>query len=107
MKKSLITFKVGTRSSKLAISQCETSLDKIKTLIDGISFELITFDTTGDNDQNLDLRQSPENFFTQQIDEALNDGFIDCAIHSAKDLPNNYDESIDFFGFLGTNYLMM
>ena len=57
---------------------------QIKTLIDGISFELITFDTTGDNDQNLDLRQSPENFFTQQIDEALNDGFIDCAIHSAK-----------------------
>ena len=97
MKKSLITFKVGTRSSKLAISQCETSLDKIKTLIDGISFELITFDTTGDNDQNLDLRQSPENFFTQQIDEALNAGSIDCAIHSAKDLPNNYDENIDFF----------
>ena len=97
MKKSLITFKAGTRSSKLALIQAKTSLDKIAKTIDGISFELIKVNTTGDDDQKLDLKESPENFFTEQLDKALVNRTIDCAIHSAKDLPNNYNEEIDFF----------
>ena len=71
MKKSHITFKAGTRSSKLALIQTKTSLDKIAKIIDGISFELIEVTTTGDDNQQLDLRESPQNFFTEQLDKAL------------------------------------
>ena len=107
MKKSLITFKVGTRSSKLAISQCETSLDKIKTLIDGINFELITFDTTGDNDQNLDLRQSPENFLLNRLMRLSMMALLIALFIVQKICQTIMTKVLIFFGFLGTNYLMM
>ena len=97
MKKSHITFKAGTRSSKLALIQTKTSLDKIAKIIDGISFELIEVTTTGDDNQQLDLKESPQNFFTEQLDKALVNETIDCAIHSAKDLPESYTDGIDFF----------
>ncbi len=51
----------------------------------------------GDRDKSMDLRQSDDDFFTRDLDEALLDGRIDFAVHSAKDLPPKMRDGIDFF----------
>jgi porphobilinogen deaminase len=80
------TFIVGARDSKLSLIQTQSALDRIHAQT-GLVFELRPFSSPGDRDQTTDLRQTPGNFFTQDLDEALIRGDIDCAIHSAKDLP--------------------
>lgn len=68
------------------------------TQVSGCTFELVPFSSPGDRDQKTDLRFSSGDFFTRDLDEALLKGEIDCAIHSAKDLPpEGCREGIDWF----------
>ncbi len=88
---------VGARDSKLSLLQAQTALDRIAAQT-GITSELRPFSSPGDRDQTTDLRQTPGNFFTQDLDEALLAGTIDCAIHSAKDLPpEGLPATLDWF----------
>lgn len=84
--------RIGTRGSQLAISQTESAAQRI-----GWTYELVRIATPGDRDLTTDLRLSPEDFFTRDLDDALRQGSIDCAIHSAKDLPAHLADDIDFF----------
>ena len=97
MKKSPIIFKVGTRPSKLAITQAEGALNKIECKIAPHRFEITTIKTKGDLDKKTSLLKSPNDFFTDALDAALLNGDIDCAIHSAKDLPDKITSEIDWF----------
>ena len=97
MKKSSTVFKVGTRPSKLAVAQAIQALDRVKTIDPHFDYELIQISSAGDRDRAMDLRDSPADFFTLELDEALKRGDIDCAIHSAKDLPDPLAEQIDWF----------
>ncbi len=45
----------------------------------------------------MDLRESPADFFTRDLDKRVIDGDLDFAIHSAKDMPEEYEESLDWF----------
>ena len=87
MKRSPTTFKVGTRPSNLAVAQARAALNQIEFQIEPHRFEIHPLSTAGDRDRSTDLRQSPADFFTHELDAALLDGTIDCALHSAKDLP--------------------
>jgi hydroxymethylbilane synthase len=50
-------------------------------------FEIIPIETTGDKDKATPLSYvEGADFFTRQIEDALMDGCIDAAVHSAKDL---------------------
>lgn len=79
-------FRVGARGSRLSLLQAEGALGHLRERT-GCAFELCAFSSPGDRDQSTDLRVSPGDFFTRDLDEALLRGEIDCAIHSAKDLP--------------------
>lgn len=60
-----------------------------------ISFACEWFTTIGDRDRTTSLRNlGKTNFFTKELDEALLDGRIRIAIHSAKDLPNPLPEGL-------------
>ncbi len=50
----------------------------------------------GDRDKRSDLRSSDPDFFTRDLDDALLEGRIDLAVHSAKDLPDSLREGVDF-----------
>ena len=50
--------------------------------------------STGDRDRVTDLRRSPPDFFTRELDDALLEGDIDLAVHSAKDLPDELREGL-------------
>ncbi len=55
-----------------------------------IPYTVVWVETTGDRDKNTSLRNldKKSDFFTKELDELLLQGEIDCAIHSAKDLPD-------------------
>ena len=91
-----MTFKAGTRGSELAMLQTRGALDRLTELFPWLSFERVTVATPGDRDLTSDLRGSPADFFTRDLDDALRDGRIDLAVHSAKDLPSPMPEGIDW-----------
>jgi uroporphyrinogen III methyltransferase/synthase len=66
-------------------------------MLDGVSFEMVPITSVGDTDRTTDLRESPADFFTRELDEAMLRGDIDLAVHSAKDLPEPMPEGIDWF----------
>jgi hydroxymethylbilane synthase len=87
MKRSPTVFKAGTRPSSLALTQTRNALDRIEGMLDGVTFDMVKITSVGDTDRTTDLRESPADFFTRELDEALLRGDIDLAVHSAKDLP--------------------
>ncbi|OQX29193.1 MAG: hypothetical protein B0D92_04965 [Spirochaeta sp. LUC14_002_19_P3] len=87
----------GCRDSPLSIIQSRFVLDKFREIIPFISWELRTFSSPGDRDRQLDLRRSPCDFFTRDLDAAVREGKVHCALHSAKDLPSPLAEGLDWF----------
>jgi len=90
-------LKAGTRPSSLALTQTRAALDRLEGLLDGVEFEMVPIASIGDTDRTTDLRESPADFFTRELDAALLRGEIDLAVHSAKDLPEPLPEGIEAF----------
>ena len=90
-------LKVGTRGSKLAMIQTQDALDRLEKLFPELGFEVVSITTLGDRDLTTDLRLSPDDFFTRDLDEAVRTRQIDLAIHSAKDLPDPVAADLDWF----------
>jgi len=66
-------------------------------MLEGLTFESVPISSVGDTDRTTDLRESPADFFTRELDDALLRGDIDLAVHSAKDLPYPLPNGIDWF----------
>ena len=90
-------IKASARNSKLAVAQTNKALQKISKLLPSIEFESHWLTTTGDRDQKQDLKTSAANFFTDDLDSRVINGEFDCAVHSAKDLPEVIDPLLDWF----------
>jgi uroporphyrinogen III methyltransferase/synthase len=94
MKKTILT---GTRDSQLAVLQAGNAVQELNELFPCFDFELKQFSSPGDRDKQSDLMSSAADFFTRDLDDALLNGEIDCAIHSAKDLPETIRPELDWF----------
>ena len=90
-------IKVGARSSELSIRQASAALERLSEMFPGVDFDVAPFTTPGDRDKKSDLRVSDSDFFTRDLDEAVLRGEVDCAIHSAKDLPYPVPSGLDWF----------
>lgn len=91
-------IRVGSRGSALARIQ----VDEIESLLkqSGITviLERKIYATGGDRDKTTSLAANmADDFFTDTLDEALLDGEIDVAVHSAKDLPQTLREGLVLF----------
>jgi hydroxymethylbilane synthase len=85
---ALGTFRIGTRSSRLARWQAEWVADQLRRLKPGLKIDLIEIKTHGDRDRNSPLAAiGVVGLFTKEIQRALLDGLVDAAVHSLKDLP--------------------
>ncbi len=83
------TYRVGTRTSALALRQVEEILGALKKFYPDIKTEILGINTYGDKDKITPISEiEGTDFFTREIDEALLKGEIDFAVHSAKDLPD-------------------
>ncbi len=81
---------IGTRGSPLALTQ-----SRLVAAMLGLGEDAIrTFVTTGDKLTGRLSEQGGKGLFTKELDEALLDGRIDCAVHSMKDLPTRMPHGI-------------
>ncbi len=76
--------------------QAASALEKISELIPSLKWEQINLSSPGDRDRKTDLMQSPGDFFSRDLDDAVLNGELDCATHSAKDLEYPMREGIDW-----------
>ena len=87
------TLILGTRGSRLALTQSETCAEKLRAR--GLDVEVRVVRTTSDH-----LPETPlsvidrRDVFTRQLDEALLAGEIDLAVHSLKDVPTELPAGI-------------
>ncbi len=81
-------LRIGTRASKLALTQAGHMRDRIALAVPGGDVALTHITTSGDRIQDRLLTEiGGKGLFTQEIEEALLSGRIDCAVHSLKDMP--------------------
>ncbi|MDC7223027.1 MAG: uroporphyrinogen-III C-methyltransferase [Spirochaetales bacterium] len=97
MRESQSVFRAGTRNSNLALIQSKAALERLAGLFPSIEWEQVPFSSPGDRDRELDLKESPADFFSRDLDEAVIRGDLDCALHSAKDLNYPLREELDWF----------
>ena len=90
MTQSTAPLRIGTRGSPLALVQARTVRARLAVVL-GVAeeaIELVIIRTTGDAIQDRPLADAGgKGLFTKEIEEALLDGRIDLAVHSAKDVP--------------------
>jgi hydroxymethylbilane synthase len=83
-------LRIGTRGSPLALVQARMVMARLETALgkDEDAFELVVIRTIGDVIQDRSLaEEGGKGLFTKEIEDALLDGRIDLAVHSAKDMP--------------------
>ena len=84
------TLRIGTRGSPLAMAQA----NEVRARLEAAhgpgrwAFEVRAIKTSGDRIQDRPLSEAGgKGLFTKEIEEALLEGAIDLAVHSAKDMP--------------------
>ena len=85
-------LRIGTRGSPLALAQTHHVRDALAAawpeLAAPDAIEIIIIRTTGDKVQDRPLAEiGGKGLFTKELDEAMEDGAIDLAVHSMKDVP--------------------
>jgi len=89
------TYRIGTRGSLLALTQCGQIKDQLEALTQD-RFELVVIKTQGDLVTNAPLWQlDGKDFFTKELDAALLAGEIDLVVHSYKDLGSERPSEIN------------
>jgi hydroxymethylbilane synthase len=93
MKKNKVV--IGTRGSKLALWQAEWVKAELQRMNPGLEIELNKIKTTGDKILDVPLAKvGGKGLFVKEIEEALLKGEADLAVHSMKDVPTEFPESL-------------
>jgi len=91
----MTTVRIGTRGSRLAMTQSAMVARALEAANPGLRAELVKITTSGDR-----LRRAPlpevggKGLFTREIEERLLAGDIHLAVHSLKDLPTDLPEGL-------------
>ena len=96
-----MNFKIGTRGSKLALTQTNFVAEKIKILMPEASVEICIIKTSGDIMEDISLlKMGGKGVFVKEIEDALLSGAIDLAVHSMKDVPTEVPAGLEFVAIL-------
>jgi hydroxymethylbilane synthase len=81
-------LRVGSRGSRLALTQAEAAAARLRR--PGVEIALVPITTAGDKDRSKPFGEiGSRGVFVKEIEEALLDGRIDVAVHSAKDMTSS------------------
>ena len=77
--------RVGSRGSRLALTQAERAVEALRR--PGVEIALVPITTAGDRDRTRPFGEiGSRGVFVKELEEALLEGRIDAAVHSAKDM---------------------
>ncbi|MCF8130325.1 MAG: hydroxymethylbilane synthase [Deltaproteobacteria bacterium] len=83
-----MNIRIGTRGSKLALTQSEWIKDQLEIHHAGLRVDLIKIKTTGDKILDTPLSKiGGKGLFAKEIEEALLERRVHVAVHSMKDVP--------------------
>lgn len=100
MKKDRV-IRIGTRGSKLALTQTKLVIDALKKEYKEYEFKIVILHTKGDKILNKPLIAfGGKGVFITEFEEALLKGEIDLAVHSAKDMPMEIADGLTIAGVL-------
>jgi hydroxymethylbilane synthase len=94
-----VLIRVGSRGSRLALTQAELAVEGLRR--PGVEIALVPMTTAGDRDRTKPFGQiGTRGVFVKEIEEALLDGRIDVAVHSAKDMTSTATEGLAVGAYL-------
>jgi hydroxymethylbilane synthase len=83
-----VLLRVGSRGSRLALTQAELAAARVRA--PGVEIALVPITTAGDRDRTKPFGEiGSRGVFVKEIEEALLEGRIDVAVHSAKDMTSS------------------
>ena len=86
---------VGSRRSKLAMTQTKWVIKKLEELHPDVTFEIKEIVTKGDRILDVTLSKvGGKGLFVKEIEQAMLSGEIDMAVHSMKDMPSALPEGL-------------
>lgn len=89
------TYRIGTRGSALAQIQAGRVKTRLEAAFPKLACELVVISTVGDRDKQTPLTViGGQGVFAKELQQAILDGRVDCAVHSLKDLPSILPEGL-------------
>ena len=93
--------RLGSRGSRLALTQAELAAEALRQANRGLDVALVPITTTGDRDRSKPFGEiGARGVFVKEIEEALLEGRVDVAIHSAKDMTSTATDGLAIGAFL-------
>ena len=90
-------YKIGSRGSKLALTQTEYVCNKLRENYPEHTFEIVIVKTEGDRVQNRPLNQiGGKGLFVKEIEERILSGELHMGVHSMKDMPTETVPGLTF-----------
>jgi len=94
-----VLIRVGSRGSRLALTQAELASARLRA--PGIEIALVPITTAGDRDRTRPFGEiGSRGVFVKELEEALLDHRIDVAVHSAKDMTSTDTEGLSVGAYL-------
>jgi len=82
-----VLIRLGSRGSRLALTQAEIAAARLREAVPSLAVALVPITTTGDRDRSKPFGElGARGVFVKELEEALLEGRIDVAVHSAKDM---------------------
>jgi hydroxymethylbilane synthase len=96
-----VLIRLGTRGSRLALTQAELAAEALRRADPDLDVALVPITTAGDRDRSKPFGEiGARGVFVKEIEEALLEGRIDAAVHSAKDMTSSDTEGLTVGAFL-------
>jgi len=94
-----VLIRVGSRGSRLALTQAARAAARLRA--PGIEIALVPITTAGDRDRTRPFGEiGARGVFVKELEEALLDGRIDVAVHSAKDMTSTDTDGLAVGAYL-------
>jgi hydroxymethylbilane synthase len=94
-----VLIRVGSRGSRLALTQAERGAARLRA--PGIEIALVPITTAGDRDRTRPFGEiGARGVFVKELEEALLDRRIDVAVHSAKDMTSTDTDGLAVGAYL-------
>jgi hydroxymethylbilane synthase len=92
-------LRVGTRGSRLALTQAEAAAERLRR--PGVEIALVPITTAGDKDRTKPFGEiGARGVFVKELEEALLGGRVDVAVHSAKDMTSTNTDGLSVGAYL-------